>query len=483
MGTAMITRAIFDWAERAPEKVALVHNGATWSYRTFAAAIAAARGFLARQGCVGPGVAVQALSDMREFWVLNLALRSLGLMTVAVRSAEEIGELRLPDVRFVVASAAEGAWPGLAERCAGPRPLLVSASWEGEAPLGIDAPPELPPGGHILQTSGTTGSPKKVLIDPAFELAFSRRRQGINAVTQESVVAVFDFGAWTSAGYQAPVSVWFAGATTVIEQEQRWRALLYPGITHATLVPHMIDAILAAPRGSFPRSATMVLGIVGGAATRAQIEQIKARITPHVVSRIGTTEAGSYTYTPLETEEDLRWHLPLPGRMQLVDAQDRPVPVGTSGRVRIATTDGPTGYLYDREATREFFKDGFFYPGDLAVMRADGRIALQGRVTGVININGQKTSPEPIEERLSDELGVTGVCLVSMPDESGAEQIHVVIEAPQPILAERLSAVLSRALKGFPAARIYYAATLPRNAMGKLQRDRVRELIVATGAG
>ena len=167
----MVAHLIFDWARKTPDKAALEYNGEAWSYAVFAEAIAGARGYFHRRGIAGEGVAVMAGGHLREAWVLSLALRSLGLTTIAVQSAEAIGALRLPDVCCVVASAAE-AWPGLADRCAEKGWPLVSAAWAGEAPLGLGEGAGHAPGGHILQTSGTTGQYKMVLFDPSFEPAY-----------------------------------------------------------------------------------------------------------------------------------------------------------------------------------------------------------------------------------------------------------------------------------------------------------------------
>src|SRR5262249_23302811 len=121
----------------------------------------------------------------------------------------------------------------------------------------------------------------------------------------------------------------------------------------------------------------------------------------------------------------------------------------------------------------------FFYPGDLAVMRSDGRIALQGRITDVINVQGYKISPAPIEERLGEVLGLNGVCLFSMQNDSGEEEIHVVLETPKPIDSERLIAAIRKELDTFRRAPVHYVATLPRNEMGKVLRQEVRAQVIA----
>jgi acyl-coenzyme A synthetase/AMP-(fatty) acid ligase len=271
------------------------------------------------------------------------------------------------------------------------------------------------------------------------------------------------------------------GGATLIEQGgEPYQALLRPGITHAVLSPAGLARILAAPAGAFPRNDTMQLAVVSGAMTRTQVEQARARITSRLFHHFVSAEGGIMAFTSLDTPEDQRWHRLVPGRMvEIVDASDRPVPIGEVGQVRVSTAGGPTGYLNDETATRAFFRDGFFYPGDLAVMRSDGRIALQGRITDVINVQGFKISPAPIEERLGELFGLNGVCLFSMQNDSGEEEIHVVLETPKPIDSERLIAALKQELRGFHRGRVHYVATLPRNEMGKVLRQEVRAQVIA----
>jgi len=294
------------------------------------------------------------------------------------------------------------------------------------------------------------------------------------------VVACFSFGGWNGAGYKSPVSTWFAGATVTVDQGPATHLSLFePGVTHATIIPSLLAAMLAEPEGAFPRREFLRLSVTSGTVTQDQIDQTKARITPLFFNRIGATEVGSFASTRLNTLDDHRWHQ-LASDVQIVDEHDQPVAVGEVGRVRVSAAGGPTGYLHDPETTRAFFKDGYFYPGDLAVFRADGRMALQGRVTGVINVAGQKISPEPIEDALRQALGVTGACLVSAQDAAGEEALHLVIETPAPLDLAMLTAVLQRELGGFPGVHVHYAPALPRNDMGKMLRQAITALAVGS---
>jgi fatty-acyl-CoA synthase/long-chain acyl-CoA synthetase len=478
----MIAEAIFDWARRTPEKTAVLYNERPWSYRSFAGHIASARTYFLKRGFAGPGYAVLATHNRMDFWILSLALRSLGLTTVAVGSAAMLAELSLSDIRCVIARDGE-AWPNLANTCQARGLTLLSVSVEDDLPP--EAVPFLPPdepGGHILLTSGTTGRFKMLLSTPAIDANFLRWRTEITGLNQNSVQSVFSFEPWTAAGYRSAANAWLVGGTTLMEHgREPYRALLNPGITHAVIVPVLLDPILAAPANAYPRNDAMQLSVTGGAMTRRQIEQTKARITTRIVSWLGSTEISAFACTPLETEEDQRWHRLLPHRVvEIVSDAGDPVPMGEVGRVRISTKDSATGYLGDEETTKLHFKDGYFYPGDLAVARSDGRIALQGRSTDVINIKGKKIFPGPIESRLCEALNVSGACLVSMHNERGEDELHIAIETAVPIGAERLRDAINAALRAYPRTHIVCVPSLPRNQMGKVVRQAVRDRIAAS---
>ena len=490
----MITQVIFDWAKQTPDRTAVIFNGHPLSYRWFAHAIATARGYFVRRDYIGPGYAVLAVYNLLDFWVLSLALRSLGLTTVAVGSVTERGplgqpnvrtevsKLGLPNVRCVITNTGE-TWAGLDDLCTELGLPRLSVSLAGEpalAPEAFEAPHPL--GGHILLTSGTTGIHKMVLMSSTFDAVGLRRRVEAFHLNQDTRFNVFNMPAWTGGGYGWSASTWIAGGTVIIEQWRKlYEALLRPGITHAVATPSFLATILAAPAGAFPRNDMMQLAVGGGAMTQTQIDQTKARITPRLLNWLGSTEVGVIALTPLDTAEDRKWHRLVPGRgVEIVDESDRPVPTGEIGQVRVSTEGGPTSYLNDEAATRAFFRDGYFYPGDLAVMRSDGRMALQGRATDVINVQGDKISPAPIEDRLAELLGVSGVCLFSMQNDSGEEEIHVVFETPTPIGSERLTAVFNQELSGFHRASVHYVAALPRNQMGKVLRQAVRAQTVAS---
>ena len=470
----MIVRRIFHWAETRPDHVALVANGQAVSYAEFAQAIARARGFFARRGWRGQGFAAVSIDDRLGFWVVSFALRSLGLTTLTVYDTAALGRAGFPYVPLVAVSAIEQRLIGYDAACEAAGASVLPVILDGEAPLNLSADGGLE-GGHVLQTSGTTGAYKLILISPDMEAGLLARRRAVADVGPDSTLGVFDFNPQTGVGYKWPTSGWDVGATVVCQSGgSPSLTLSHPGLTHAWVVPTLLQTLLAEADGAYPYHPNMRLSVAGGTITQSQIDGAKARIAPHIYNSLSSTESHIIAYTRLDTPDDHRWQVPAVGaQVEIVDDAGRLTAIGETGALRIATKGAPNGYLNDPETSAAFFRDGFFYTGDLAQRRADGRFALQGRATDVINIQGHKVSPAPIEDRLREALGVTGVCLYSKQDTAGEEQLHVVIEAPAPLPMDRLVAALRAELRGFPDARVRYVAALPRNAMSKVMRAAV----------
>lgn len=219
----------------------------------------------------------------------------------------------------------------------------------------------------------------------------------------------------------------------------------------------------------------MRLFVGGGPLSQTLALEAKRRLTPRLFSQMGSTEAATIAVTPVEGPDDLRWHRLLPERdVQIVDEQDRELPAGQAGLVRIRPLDGAPGYLDDPEANRSFFRDGYFYPGDLGVIGPEGRLALHGRAAEVINIMGRKIAAGPIEAVLRDRFNVSGACILSALDASGETVVQIVIESRRRIPPAELEAVL-QTIKSADHVHVHYVEALPRNHMGKIQRNILRE--------
>jgi acyl-coenzyme A synthetase/AMP-(fatty) acid ligase len=471
--------SIFSHARARPDAVAAVKGARAISYRELAARITLARRFLRSQAVGRERIAALCVHDILEGWIIRLALRGLGVTSVSVRSAEEIGDLG--PVSVVSTPNDARGWPGLA---ATNQPLIWVPSeaylgWEMaeiESALGAGV---TAPGRHILLTSGTTGLYKKVLYDDGAEARLIAENVGPAAITPDTVFDVFDvfdFGGWTGANYTWPTLAWTMGGRILIDQSPNpWRSLAYPGLTHAVVTPHLLASLMARPADAAFHNNGLRLFVVGGVLSQSLWRAALDRLTRDIYSVYGSTESCLIAYTRIETVKDLNSHkIPAAGTLQVVDAQDRPLPAGQAGVVRIRTA-GVDRYLDDPDPSQTFFRGGYFYPGDLGVVSADGRLTLQGRVTDVINVLGNKIASLPIETALLDLLGAEGVCVFSVPGETG-EEVHVAIQLKGAISAGDLKTALLAALPpGIPEVRVHSVMAFPRNAMGKIERTALKD--------
>lgn len=476
---------IYEIAQTRPTATALVYNLQPLSYSDFHRMITAARRRVRAWGLPDGGVVVLWIDNIQAGWVIALALRTAGHTTAMIRSAGELEQFTGVTVAALVTLA--GEWFSTQAAGAGPPHFVVRPQdWAFDPDAALEPPPQAASGGHILLTSGTTGSYKMVLIDDRFEAMqlsdaadlVQRHGESIGASDPQSRwVHYLSFGLWTAAGYTAPILRWTYGGCAVIQQGGDLIAsYLLPGVSVAILIPIAASAVLDAAAGRLASRRDCSVIVAGGALSSALAARIKAEWTTNLFTVLGSTEGGIWALTPIEDEDDLRWHRISPEReVQIVDEDDRPLPAGQLGQVRVRLTNGLSGYLNAPEATAEAFRDGFFYPGDLGVLDAGGRLALHGRVTDVINIQGEKQAAGPYEAALQKALGVEGVCLFSHQGEGAAEELHVVLERSRPVTLDALTAAARACLHGFPDVRFHAVDALPRNHMGKVERFKLRQ--------
>ncbi len=145
--------------------------------------------------------------------------------------------------------------------------------------------------------------------------------------------------------------------------------------------------------------------------------------------------------------------------------------------IRLRADSIPAGYHRNPEATARSFRDGWFYPGDIAAIDEDGYVFLKGRADDAINFDGIMVYPVDIETVLAGHPSVIEVAVVGHTDGSQREipVAFVVVDEPfdpaalQPFRAERLP-------RTDVPVRFFVMKALPRNAMGKVRKVRLREI-------
>ena len=194
------------------------------------------------------------------------------------------------------------------------------------------------------------------------------------------------------------------------------------------------------------------------------------------------TETGMLTSNPLEGERRAGTvGLPLPGtQVRVVDDADRPCAPGDIGHIQVKGPNVFSGYWRMPERNREeFTPDGFFRTGDMGTLSGDGYVSIVGRSKDLIISGGYNVYPKEIELALDEMPGVQESAVVGVPHPDFGEAVTAVVVprkgAPPPDEAALVAALKGRLANFKVPKRIYVVDELPRNAMGKVQKNVLRE--------
>lgn len=208
--------------------------------------------------------------------------------------------------------------------------------------------------------------------------------------------------------------------------------------------------------------------------------RIERQLGMRVVERYGMTETGIMSSNPLDGPRVAgQVGIPLPGvQMRICDpetgAETR------DGEVGEVQTIGPhlfSGYWNDPEKTRRSYTgDGWFRTGDLGFRDQYGRFELKGRSKDVIITGGLNVYPSEVEHVLMTHTDVAQCAVVGLPDPEWGESVTAfVVPRPKAGDTSELIAHCRRSLAGYKTPkRVILVDTLPRNAMGKIQKSVLR---------
>jgi len=425
------------------------------------------------------GIVIQHLLDS---WVVVLALQALGITTVCARSVDVIEALGMPASTVLVTTESDSGKQAC-ERAAGQSGCLICIPAPSLRRDISDLVPELRRdakfGNHVVYTSGTTGNYKKVLWGGSLqqrrnsERADSRQYCGADTVYYGS-----DYGLWTGAGYRMPLLVWQLGGCVIFDQRPQWfeHFLQYP-MTHATLIPDKVHQLLVFLRNSNVTEPlhSMEVMVTGGFMSRNVAEELMQRVTRNLVYAYGSTEINPITMeSRVGNLDELQWLVPASARtVEIVDESGALCAAGEEGYLRIRSTElDCAGYLDAPQANDNVYKQGWFYPGDMAIRRADGRIRILGRSADVFNLRGQKYAVAPFEQEIQRRLGVDAVCLFSGIGGAGEEIVVIALEtAQQP--EQKLLDSIGREFKQFEQVKFALFPRFPRTQTGMSKIDRV----------
>ncbi len=352
-----------------------------------------------------------------------------------------------------------------------------------------EGPLDLHPGGSALlrrfASSGTTGRAKPIAVSHALQAA--RTQANILAPGGPSpcvrIVGV-DLGiTWGFTG--ALRTLWQGGTLVLTNPAAAARKLAQHRVQSLVLAPVGLRALLdALPAEAGPFEDLFTIEVGGDMIAPTLRRAASARLGPVLVSYLGASEAGGIASAPLGALRGAADAVGFvhPGvEVQVVDPAGHALPHGTPGRVRVRGELVVNGY--DGEAGGGgTFEDGWFYPGDLGSLDADGLLHLAGREGDVLNLGGVKVSARSVEAALLEMPGVTDAAAFMVEDALGVPTLWAAVVGPERLAREAIEAFCRERLRdSFPRAVVQVPA-LPRNEAGKVRRNMLAAL-ARRGAG
>ncbi len=217
----------------------------------------------------------------------------------------------------------------------------------------------------------------------------------------------------------------------------------------------------------------------------AEKQAMLARVTPNFFERYGTAGLGMIScLAPGEMAAKAgSVGRPVPGvALEIVDDDDRVLPAGAAGRIRCRAPTMSLGRCpEDAGAGAEYFRDGWYYPGEIGALDAEGYLSLRGRAAEAIRRGGVAIYAPEIEEALLAHPGIAEVAVVGRPpaDAGGREEAVAFVVRRGALSHDELARYCRERLA--PARwpdRVFYADSLPRLPGGKIDRLRLVALAV-----
>ncbi|MGE0153643.1 MAG: class I adenylate-forming enzyme family protein [Reyranellaceae bacterium] len=479
-----VAAGLHRWATSTPGQLALIEQERTVTYAELDRAVWRACAGL-RQAGLQAGAVVAMFGDGGSLLqlTLSLALARMGAIQVALSLAERPERLRMIAQTAGIAAVVSSV-PGIEKF--GPPVIRPDPAWlDPAAPAEIGDPG---PGGNAIwlinHSSGTTGRPKAMAISHAMEAArMALQPPEFACRPGERFMSMTSFEFWI--GRSRAIRCLSEGATVVAAPQTTDTAEIIAAIarhdvTHLTCTPvHLHQILEHLPQDGlrFPR--LRMVRVSSAALPERVLTGIRARMSPHVYTNYGANEAGNFS---VATPDMLAQHpdtvgKPAPGvDFELVDERGRRVGVGETGHVRVRSPGMIQGYVADREATAAAFRDGWFYPGDLATIDADGLVFLKGRSDDMLNVEGMLVSPEEIEKVLREHPAVSDAAAFRLPSERHQDVPAAAVVIRDGTSPEDIRSYCVRRLGMRSPAVVLQLPQLPRNRIGKVLRKELTRL-------
>lgn len=476
----MFDRFIEFFAELTPQELAVSTPSGHVTYSEFDANIDRFVAALSEHDPPRPGLVAVCVADRYVHWLALAALARLGVTSCSYLAMQR----RQAEPMFAPGLVITDE-PEQPDDAARPRLVRVTPAWltEVEArPAAKQPRPRIDPDGlaRIMTSSGTTGAPKKFgmtwqcvenRIMHAATIGMMKGARSLSLIGPEFYP------------YPACFLDWGRGATVLFgsnDPVELANSLTRLRPSLMAMAPIQLRAVLDCLPKGFRALPDLTLGVAGSHTPRALRDETRKRLAPNLLIVYMATEAGLMAVSPDTGQDDADVGLPSPWvELEIVDDAGERVAPGALGAVRLRGPDITDGYIDDPEANARFFRDGWFYPGDVGSLSPTGRLRVEGRLDEVMNFGGAKFMPHVIEAAVLACAGVRDAGLFTLPDASGFDMPWIAVVRDETLVEKDIAEALM--IPGLPPVHVVWIDAIPRSGLGKVQRDQLQAAARAHG--
>ncbi len=341
----------------------------------------------------------------------------------------------------------------------------------------------------LMPTSGTTSRPRLVRVTHRnLQANTDSIIEYLQLTAAERIMVVLPFYYCYGAsllhthlrvGGTLVISNTFTYPETVLDKMEQTECTGFAG------VPSTYQILLR--NSTFPRRALphlKKLQQAGGKLHNALLQELAAsRPNARIYVMYGQTEATArLSYLPPELLSHKLGSIGrgIPGvRLKVLDENGSPIQPGETGEIVAWGNNISPGYLNDEEASREKFRKGALYTGDLATVDEDGFIYIVDRKSDFIKSYGHRISSYEVESCLLQIPQVVSAAVVGLPDEQAGEQIAAfVVRKTGAALTEQdvLQHCRAHLARHMLPQTVIFLPALPLNAHGKVLKSELRKM-------
>ena len=339
---------------------------------------------------------------------------------------------------------------------------------------------------QIAHGSGSTGAPKLLIKTHRQQrVRFEKAKDWLPITSDDTFLSLSSIHFSASKGFA--LQAWGVGACVYLGEPGQLdfsKEVDTGSVTAIYGTPQHMQMLLKlasrSPTRPFEKLNALIL--TSAPVPMSMRADIKNYLTDKLYVVWGTNEASVCSVTSLDsvfvTDQTVGRILPWV-TIQIVDDNDNELKLGQSGNIRIKTDALIDGYQGDDAATRATFKDGWFYPKDIAHLTEDGQLIFHGRSDHMMIVGGVNVHPLQVENILLKDPDIYDAHVTSIDHPSAGESpLALLVPATARVLD--LEKIVENVRSEIGAHSLHFAACLdelPRTEQGKLPKKEVDRLI------